>query len=112
VKAIGARTETGLLLDAERVDVAEGDVPCVEPVGVFGRHREERGRRRGEDDDEQAEAQRSGRGREPHSPHLTPHTAGTPVASAGTPHNRHCTLLTRSQLDTGVEAAGVNARDG
>jgi len=30
-----------LLLDAERVDVAEGDVPRVEPVGVVGARREE-----------------------------------------------------------------------
>jgi len=30
-----------LLLDAERVDVAEGDVPGVEPVGVVGARREE-----------------------------------------------------------------------
>lgn len=96
-----------LLLDAERVDVAEGDVPGVEPVGVVAPHQEEERRQRGEDDEEE-EAERSGRGREPHSPRLV----GTPVASAqcrratDTPQS----LLEAAQLDTGVEAAGVKRK--
>lgn len=38
-----------LLLDAERVDVAEGDVPGVGPVGVLGPGRREEG---GEEDED------------------------------------------------------------
>jgi hypothetical protein len=40
-----------LLLDAERVDVAKGDVPGVEPVGVIGACLQEQ-RAEEEDDDE------------------------------------------------------------
>ena len=46
-----------LLLDAERVDVAEGDVPGVEPVGVVGARLQEQRAEEEEDDQEE------GRGR-------------------------------------------------
>jgi hypothetical protein len=40
---LSARVRTDLLLDAEGVDVAEGDVPGVEPVRVLGPGREQEG---------------------------------------------------------------------
>jgi hypothetical protein len=55
-----------LLLDAERVDVAEGDVPGVEPVGVVGARQQEQRR---EEDDEDAGRRRGG------GLHSSPHLA-------------------------------------
>lgn len=77
---------TYLLLDAERVDVAEGDVPGVEPVRVVASDRD--------DEEEEEEDEEAGNGGL-HSPRLTPTTA---TAVARTHSHRFITELSWGHL--------------
>lgn len=81
-----AGVEAYLLLDAERVDVAEGDVPGVEPVRVVGARLLQE--QRGEEDDD--EGRRRGPGGPLHSSSPHPHLARPLQASEWCGTALHC----------------------